>query len=555
VEVAVSTTHLILPYAVEDVNRKKPFLESMEAAALLCVAESERKKSGILGRTEEALTIFCKLHYPLWAIPFEDDSLLVDGMGYISSNIVYSEPPDIEAFIEHLKRHSSVQELYHSALKSHVNTFSRFVSQKKLQIGEIITNKDMLTDFNNFIQDGDFNNTKSSNLEENLLIPPKIDEEKASKIVHKIEEHIQKLQGEIKGLHLAIETVGEEAKKHTQRLQEERRQIQKEYETKLSKTQTEVDTKKAELENEWNGKIEKIAEAHKKEIEARLTERKKWEQELLSWEQRKSEYEKRKDLRKIKGDDVGVARWNVRLQNAQDQISTAKKKIKTLSDFIAKSEKETQRTREKLREVYTTQLEAEDEKIKDLIKLKEEEINKKQKETDELSGETTAIITKIKRMIKRKQESIEKIRNTTLLWRTRTPTLIHLPFYLVFYDSEGKGRCQIHLPTLARGEEGITMKLRKTFRRRSLQSKISNLLKPRSKTLEKMLGSFIENAQKESETYRLLRKLGEPKNLLTDERFKATVRLGMKELEKEGWIKSEETKLILETYIRNGTTQ
>ena len=93
-------------------------------------------------------------------------------------------------------------------------------------------------------------------------------------------------------------------------------------------------------------------------------------------------------------------------------------------------------------------------------------------------------------MIKRKQESTEKIREATLLWKTKTPTLIHLPFYLVQYDSESGGRRKVHLPTLARGKEGITLKIRKTFQR-SLQSKISNLLRPRSKVLEKTLRVFI----------------------------------------------------------------
>ncbi len=547
----MSTSHLYLPYSVKDVSRKKPLSENMEIAALLCIAESERKKSSMLGRAKESITIFCKLNYPLWAIPFEDNSLLIDGMGYVANEIVYYEPPDIEAFIEHLKRHSSVQELYRSALRSHINTFSRFISQKKIQTGEIITNKESLTDLLNYIQDGNLN-LKTSESDMNFLVPPKINREKALEITQKISEHVQKLQGEIKGLHLAIDTVDEEVKKHTERLEEEQNQIREEFEKKLTHMKSEVDTKKAGLENEWHTKTEKIVEAHKKETEVRLVEKKKWEQELLKWEQRKSEYEKRRDLRKIKGDDVGIARWKVRLRNAQDQISTARNKVKRLANFLARSDKEMQRTKVKLNNFYKVQLEAEDKRVKDLIKLRDEEIVKKKRRADELSGETTTIIAKIQRMIKRKQESIEKIREATLLWKTRTPTLIHLPFYLVQYDSESGGRRKVHLPTLARGKEGITLKIRKTFRR-SLQSKISNLLRPRSKVLEKTLRIFTENTQKESETSRILRKLGETQNQLTNKEFQETVRSGIKKLEKEGWIKPDETKLILETYVHNGT--
>jgi hypothetical protein len=93
----VSYSSLILPYAVEDKNRKTHFSDAMEVAVLLCIAESERKKkTGFFRGAVETLAFLSKLHYPFWAIPWESNCLLVDGMETVSNSILYLKPPDVE---------------------------------------------------------------------------------------------------------------------------------------------------------------------------------------------------------------------------------------------------------------------------------------------------------------------------------------------------------------------------------------------------------------------------------------------------------------------------
>ncbi|KUO42921.1 MAG: hypothetical protein APU95_00260 [Hadesarchaea archaeon YNP_N21] len=60
---------LILPYAIEDVDRKKPFTGEMEVAAIHCLAEAERKK-GVLVSQPEKISFVSKIYYPFWAIPW-----------------------------------------------------------------------------------------------------------------------------------------------------------------------------------------------------------------------------------------------------------------------------------------------------------------------------------------------------------------------------------------------------------------------------------------------------------------------------------------------------
>ena len=49
-------SRLILPYVVKGVDRDKPFTDDMESAALLCLAEAQRKRGGLFGVPIEKLS-------------------------------------------------------------------------------------------------------------------------------------------------------------------------------------------------------------------------------------------------------------------------------------------------------------------------------------------------------------------------------------------------------------------------------------------------------------------------------------------------------------------
>ncbi len=545
----MSNSDLVLPYAVEDKGRKTRFSEYMEAAAILCIAEAERKKkSGLFGGVVETLTLLSKLHYPFWAIPWEDNCLLIDGMGTTSDNVLYFRPPEVEAFIEHLKRSTSVHELYHSTLRSHRETFSEFTSQTEIPIDGFITDNELLSDMLTFIKEGKVKKNIPP-IESSPLMQPIIDKEKAVKISKQIQQHFNKLQSEIKGFQFAIDTLSEETETHVAKLQQEMEHVREDFEKKIFEVRTEVEKKRAELEKERDSKVEKITATHEKEVSARLSEKKKWDQELLRLEQNKSEYEKRKELRRRKNDEVGEARWDAKLRDVQRQISTVKGKIKSLSEFINRTTKETERTTQSLRDTYEKLMDEEAKKITDLESQRDLEIEKKEREIGELQQETLSIIDKIERLVEEKRERSSTLKEASIQWKTDTQVLIHVPFYLIQYTAEKEKRHLFSSPVIAREHEGLVMKIRKKLRSYSLQSKIGTLLKPRSKALEKTLISFEEMVESDRGVQRTLNQLGTSHNLLTSENFKARVKKGMEELEVEGWIKSEEKAAILDTYL------
>ncbi|UCG36200.1 MAG: hypothetical protein JSV64_06170 [Candidatus Bathyarchaeota archaeon] len=547
-EEKVIPSYLALPYATEDSTRKAKFSEEMEIAALLCAAEADRrKKSRFLRGGTETLTFLSKLHYPMWAVPWENSSMLIDGMGIVVDHVLYSKLPDVEAFIEHLKRSTSVHELFKSTIRSHSDTFLECISQTEFPVEGRITGKETLEDI--FEQIKESKTQASSRTEQRLvLVQPIINEERAVEIRRNVAKHHNKLQSEIKGLQLAVKTVTEETRKHEGKLNHELEVAKESYEAEISKTKTEVEGKVGRLAEERDGKIEKVTSTYKKEVEARFQERKKCEQELLRIEQRRNEYEKRKELRKRKNDEVGEARWNTRIRHTEDQISAVKAKIKALSDFIERANKETDKTAKTLHNNYQRLIEEEEVRISNLVALRDSKISSKEQEIDELHKEMLIITEKIERLIDFKRERSLKLREGVIPWKIQRPVLIRVPFYIILYTSEKDRRFLVRSPVVARDHKGFTVKIRKIGGLLKSGPKMSTLLKSRSKTLEKLMKSFEEKTNLDTTAQRALSKLGITHNILTSKGFKEKINKGLNELEAERWLKPEEKQLILEIY-------
>ena len=539
---------LVPPYAIKGNGRKKCFSEDVELAAIVCLAEAERKKKpGLFGAGEaEALAFLSKLHYPLWVIPHDGMNFLIDGMNIHENKILYSKPPDIEAFVEHLRRSSNVQELYRSALRSHGETFSDFLSQIEISVRGFIADQKLLSDVGNFSHEIATKTADSSELKS--LIPAQVNEKRAVDICSRVVEHLQRLESEIKGFQFAIDTANKETKRHVGKLQTEARHIREEYNLKVSDARVEVDKTKEKLEQERDEKIKKIVKIHQKQVNSRLVERRRWNRELLKLEQNRSEFGKRRELRKQKGDEIGETRWNARLRDVKNGIAIARGKIKSLSDFIQRSNKETEKTKKNLRDTYQKLMDEEEKKVTELENLRTTELGKKDLEIDELQEETLAIVGKIEQLIERKNERTLVIKQAAIPWKTRTPILFYLPFYLIRYKNGQKDRYRIVPPVIAQENIGLIKKIRNKLRY-SLQSRMNTLLKPRSKNLKILLDHFEKKMLENDEMQKTVNNVGNSRNLLTFESFEEKIKKGMEDLEADRWIKSEEKAAILKTYL------
>jgi len=542
----MSTTSLIQPYIVEDKARGKPFTYDMEVATILCLAEAERKKPKIWRFSPEKISFILKLHYPLWAVPWEKGCLILDGLGTFSHTIIYMKPPDVRLFTEDIQRNTSVRELYRNALKNHAQTFKSFIATIEIPMEATISNKDLLSTISEYIKQGLI-------LKENAtgpfaLIPPELDAKAVLKKAEKLMDHWRQIQSDIKALQYAISIIDDQTKFHEQMMLREIEQLQETYDSEILRVKPIVEKRVERLIMERDAKIRRANKVTERRLEVTLKEVDRHEQRLGKMELSLSSFQKRKDLRKRRGDKSGASHWNREIKKCQDKISEIRQKIQALSQLIERTRKEGEATIKKLNEDYQAMIDEEKKRIVNLEASRDSEIAAKRKEMGELRLEASSIINLIGQLIEQKRLQASKLREATIPWGIEATTLICVPFYLVRYETEAKSKHHMYAPMTAMGYEGIVKKIQKTIWGFSLESRIRLLLRPQ-KALEETLALILTKRIREDKAFEeIVYEMGSSNNLLNTPNFKENLAKGMEELRNEGWVNSEEGDAILNIY-------
>ena len=542
----MSHMSLILPYVVEDKARDKLFTYDMEVAAILCLAEAERKKPKIWGVSPERISFILKLHYPLWAVPWEDGCLILDGLGMFSRTIVYMKPPDVRLFTEDMQRNTLVRGLYRNALKSHAQTFKSPIATIEIPMEAAIPNNNLLSTIYEYIKQGLI-------LKENVtgpfaLIPPELDEKGVLRRAEKLVDNWRQIQSDIKGLQYAISVIDDQTRFHEQKMLREIEQLQEMYDSEILHVKPIVEKRVERLTTERDSKIKRAIKATERGLEVTLKEVDRHEQKLGRLKRNLSNFQKRRDLRKRKGDKSGVSHWNREIRKCQDKISEIRQKIQDLSQQIERTRKEGEAAIKKLNEDYQTMINEERRGTVNLEASRDSEIAAKREEMEELRLEASSIINLIGQLIGQKRLEASKLKEVTIPWGIEATTMVCVPFYLVRYETEAKSKHHVYAPMTAMGYEGIVKRIQKTIWGFSLKSRIRLLLRPR-KALKETLAPILTKKIREGKAFEeIVYEMGCTNNLLNIPDFRESLAKGMEELREEGWINSEERDAILNAY-------
>jgi len=543
----MSNVILTLPYAIENVDRKKPFGYDMEVAATLCLVEAKRKKGGILGGLPERVSFVSRLYYPLWAVPWEDESLIVDGLGFLSYAVVHMKPPNVEAFTEDIKKNSTDRELYWSAIKRHAPTFKGFTASVQIPVDAMVANESLLSMIFEYVK-------RSLTVKENVvgplvLVPPRLNEKAAMEKAEKIINYWRRFQTEIKGLHYAIKVLSEETALHERKILREVEQTRERYEKEILDLEPVVEERIEELIEERDGKIEEIIRNAERELDAVLRKRDSYERELQKLELTEDGYQARMEDRKRKGDKSGVSRWSRRVRRYQNKISGVKRQIQGLSRLIERNRKQCESSIEKLRKSYEKLIDQEKKRILDLEASRDSEIALKHKEIEKLRSETLFIISQIEQLMEQKMSHVSNLEELAIAWASKDVTMICVPFYLVRYETDSKFRYDVHPLAVVEDYEGIIRRIQKAILSFSLEARINLLLRPKSKALKETFTSiFARKMRRDEALEKVMYTLSCSNDLLKTPDLREKLTRGMEELEKEGWVSPEEKNMIMKAY-------
>ena len=143
----------MLPFATPSTNRLKDFTKNMERAAILYLAESNRKKgeNSLLKKTDEKLVFITEACYPIWLAPCNTANLMFDGLSLSSHTFSTDDTPDVEIFSKDIGRNQKTTEAYTAALTRNIDYFKNAQGTQETKIEGLITAPDLKEALKNYL--------------------------------------------------------------------------------------------------------------------------------------------------------------------------------------------------------------------------------------------------------------------------------------------------------------------------------------------------------------------------------------------------------------------
>ena len=537
------TVNLGLPFAVPAKEGGKVLSPSMEVAAILLQAEAKRRKQGLFGAATGKILFMSKLRYPLWAAPWENRSLIIDGLGVSPSIIAKQQPPDVTLFIEDIERGASDRALFRSALEKHLNTFNDFAKRDHVRMDSMVADTELLTALTEYLRE---TGTQKQDEETAIaLAPPKLDVQAAVNTAKLAQNLYKQIKSESSSLEYARNLLDETIKLHEQMIPKEITSAREIYDDQIAQLKPAVEKKLDRLIKERDSRLAKMNRIRETELRGKENEKTRRERELQKLELSKADTVRKRETRRHKHDKIGEAHWDHRIRAIENRADEVKARIRSLAVFIEKTNVQAEADAEKMQQGYQWLIDQETRKIRDIESQRDETIGVRQREIEALKLVAKKIEDEMDGLSDRKLEEAEELRNLSVDQQFDDVTLLCVPFYLVGYQTENTKQFQIFSPVKVLSAEGVVATIRKKLKDIRAEPRVSLFLQPRSKAMTQMLDSIVDKKMESDKSFsENLIEAALSNNVMLRDNFKEMLTKGAKELKAEDWITlKEETSL------------
>jgi hypothetical protein len=530
----------LLPFSALSENRKEPFTADLEAAAVFSLAELDRAKGGgfLSRRPEEKIVFIAKIGYPLWLFPWSETTLIFDGLNRANHTLRYAVIPDVNVFIENLKRSSKIRETHLAFLSDHINYFQAPVTEKAVVVNGLIRDPEFLSEFESYRHEAKATEDEPANVG---LLSPTIDESTISAILKELEGLNSSFKKDAEGLYRCMKFVNKATHHYIQVLHSKVQAVKEEFNVKINAQEELVTPKVNHLKEQYDHQI--------------IESTKAFERQRLPVQKRKMKLEKSKEqsLTKIENykleaktcaerdDSVGEDKW-------KEKSSETKKELSEIEDQLKDTEKALKDLEErKSLEIFNLRSELET-KIKDarqpLLELessRDAEIMLYRQEIEKLEQQTKLILEQLGRTVKLREASIENFAKLGVKKEAELQdvVLFYVPFYVACYQVESKKRYLI-LPPSEANSIGLSTKLKGALGR----AKIKQLLVPRFEVITSLMDTIQVLAQQNAVFETEMRENGERTNILNIDLMRESIRKGLEYIRQEGWISEKEHQAL-----------
>jgi hypothetical protein len=531
---------LILPFAVADKDRFKPFTKDMEMAAIFYFAERDRKKGEgrVLKKPEEKLAFIAETCYPIWLIPWRGRTLIFDGLEFTNPSISYDVLPDIKAFDNDVQASSKSREAYVAALSQHASYFQNFAGKEGKIIEGLITNPNFSQDLIDYLQNAEEIGKDATT---KAVLSPLLDESEVSVSIDELSDLRDTVEEEIKNLSISMKLLSKGTREQAKALQAEMKETIKKYDQRIKKVKPKVMEKIKKIQERRDEEVTRISKKHDRKLRSLHQNRVRIERTLerLSTDIERIETDI-KGCRERK-DEAGEFQLTQKLDEIKKRLPVLDKEIKDIDRGIENVEDAKKIEVARARTKPDDRVEEAMKNLRDIEAAKEARTRLEQQELASLEEMTSSIIKQIDAMIKAKEGALNEIDSIGAPERRRKQAIVYLPVYFVCYETEVGKRYVVYPPSNI-GSMGIKTKLKGVFG----AGKMKSFLQSRSQAIATLLDRLVDLTQENPVFEKDIIEAGIKANILRTTELQVGVKKGLTELREEGWISENEFQILNE---------
>jgi hypothetical protein len=530
----------LLPFSVLSENRKEPFTPDLEAAAVFSLTELDRAKGGglISRHPEEQIVFIAKVGYPLWLFPWSETTLIFDGLNRASYTLGYPVIPDVQVFIENLKRSAKTRETHLAFLSDHINYFQAPVEEKTVVINGLIREPEFLNEFESYRHQA----TAIEDEPENVgLLSPIIEESAISSVLKELEGLHSLFKRDVDGLYRCMKFVNKATRHYLQVLRGKADEVKGEFNVKINAQEEIIAPRVSHLKDQYDRQTIESSKAFERQrlpIQKRKVKLEKSREQALA---KIENYKLEAKTRAERDDSVGEQKW-------KEKGNETKKELSEIEDQLKDTEKALKDLEErKSLEIFNlrSELEAKTKEARqpllDLESSRDAKILIYKQEMEKLEQQTKLILEQLGRTVKIREASIENFAKLGIKKDSelKDVVLYYVPFYVICYQLESKKRYQF-LPPSEANTIGLSTRLKSALGR----AKIKQLLVRRFEVITSLMDTIQVMAQQNAVFGTELKELGEKANMLNMDSMRASIKRGLEAIRNEGWISEKEHQAL-----------
>jgi len=539
--VTEKVAELILPFSVPSENRKEIFTKGMERAAVLCLAELERRKGSgfVLKRAPREFAFIVEVCYPFWLVPWGKISLVFDGLKVASYTLPYHNVPNVEAFINGVNRSSATREAYAAFLSDNLNYFQASEKQKETLIDGLLTDSNILQDFNMYLSEAKQARPPLSGI---VLLAPTLDENSIFSIKQTLENLKNEFMKDANSLYKGMKLINATTRRYITAIRSEIKEVEKEFNEKLEKLKPPVMEKVEKIRRQYDDQVTRVSKRFEKELYRLQQERVKLEKTRALLLSKIERCEANIETCVVKKDSAGERRFKEELEQHKKELSKTKREIKEAEEKIKVPENAKKREISRLKSECETRVDETMWELRELEASRDAKIRIYEQEIEKLKEQTATIIGQMDKLAKLREATLNQLNKLGIQQKRNKYALVHMPFYVVCYRVNSQKQYNVFAPSIA-NSMSLAIKLKGTLGR----AKIKQLLAQRSKAITSLINKFPTIIEQNAVFEREINEAGAKANILQNENLRESVRNGLEKLKEEGWLSEEEHKTFSQT--------